>query len=70
MQGRAQAVGHNSKLFKACCAAGVHISYAQGWPVRILATPPPDPPKFWNPSFSNVRFWGKSAGTKGPEFFF
>ena len=35
--------------------------------------PPPLPsrhPKFWNPSFSNSRFWGKLLAPKAPDFFF
>ena len=35
-------------------------------------TPPPlqNPPKFSNPSFSNLRFWGKESAPKAPNFFF
>ena len=42
-------------------------------PVRIPPPPPrtpPDPPKFSNPSFSNLGFWGKGSAPKAPNFFF
>ena len=32
--------------------------------------PPPDPRKFLNPCFSNLRFWGESLALKAPNFFF
>ena len=32
--------------------------------------PPPDPPKFSNPSFSNLRFRGKVLAPKAPEKYF
>ena len=45
-----------------------------GRPVRIPDPPPPPPlqtlPKFSNPSFSNLRFWGKESAPKVPKFFF
>ena len=31
--------------------------------------PPPDPPKFLNPSFSNLSFWGKVLASKVPKNF-
>ena len=32
--------------------------------------PPPDPPKFLNLSFSNLRFWGNVLVLKAPILFF
>ena len=32
--------------------------------------PPPRNPKFLNPSFSNLRFWGKLLALQAPDFFF
>ena len=39
-------------------------------PAQPNPTPPPDPPKFSNPSFSNLRFWGKGSAPKAPKIFF
>ena len=46
--------------------------YQGGRPVRIPDPPPPlqTPPKFSNPSFSNLRFWGKGSAPRRRIFFF
>ena len=46
-------------------------TYQGGRPVRIPAPPPSrPPPKFSNPSFSILRFWGKGSAPKAPKIFF
>ena len=49
----------------------VECSCQGGWPVRIPDPPPPlhTPPKFSNPSFSNLRFWGKGSAPKALKIF-
>ena len=37
---------------------------------KFPTPPPPTLPKFANPSFSNLRFWGKGWAPKAPKILF
>ena len=48
-------------------SANSYQSFEGGGPFEFPTPtphPPPDPPKFLNPSFSNLRFWGKGSVPK------
>ena len=47
-----------------------HCVSRKGGGLFEFQTPPPGPPKFSNPSFSNLRIWGKGSAPMAPKFFF
>ena len=55
------------------CRTFTSLTPQGGRPVLVPDPPPPSPlqtpPKFSNPSFPNLRFWGKGLAPKAPKIF-